>query len=86
MEFIKSSLRSQRNARLVWLKVVQHKQVKKERFFKSSQSTPYELMRIEKNQDLDRREQNMAVQCARFISVREGLVGKNIFNNQRLKN
>jgi hypothetical protein len=49
MEYVKFSLRLQRNARLVWLKVVRQRQVgRKERLCKSFQSTAYELRRMGK--------------------------------------
>ena len=85
MEFTKSSLRSQRNVRLVWLKVVWLRQVRKERSFKSFQKTPYESIRTEKNQeDLDHREVGTVVRHVRFISVREELAGKSILSYQSL--
>ena len=70
----------------VWLKVVRLRPVGKERFFKSFQKTPYELITTEKNQEnLEHRELDMAVQYIRFISVREELVGKSILNYQSLR-
>ena len=72
-------LKVRRNARLVWLKVVRLRQVGKERFFKSFQTTPYELTRTEKNQeDFDHHELDMAVRHVRSISVKEELAGKSI--------
>jgi hypothetical protein len=80
MEYVKFSPRLQRNVRLVWLKVVRHRQVGKEWLCKSFQSTPYELRRAEKKQeDLDHHGQDMAVQYVRFISVNGDLVGKSTF-------
>src|SRR5437763_10954629 len=79
MRHTTSYLKVRRNARLVWIKVVRFRQVGKERFFKSFQKTPYELIRAEKNrEDLDHREPDMAVRHARSISVREELAGKSI--------
>jgi hypothetical protein len=75
-----------KQTRSVWLRVVRLRQVRKERFFKSFQKTPYESIRTEKNQeDLDHRELDMAVRCVRFISVREELVGKSILSYQSLR-
>ena len=86
MGYTMSYLQVRRNVRLVWLRVVRPRQVRKERFFKSFQKTPYESIRTEKNQEeLDHREQDMAVRCVRFISVREELAGKNILSYQSLK-
>ena len=80
-----SYLKVRRNVRLVWLKVVRLRQVGKEWFFKSFQTTPYESIRTEKNQeDLDHRELDMAVLHVRFISVREELAGKSILSYQSL--
>jgi hypothetical protein len=80
-----SYLKVRRNVRLVWLKVVRLRQVWKERLFKSSQKTPYESIRTEKNQeDLDHRELDMAVRHARSIFVREKLAGKSILSCQSL--
>ena len=81
-----SYLKVRRNVRLVWLKVVRLRQVGKEWFFKSFQTTPYESIRTEKSQeDLDHRELDMAVLYVRFISVREELAGKSILSYQRLR-
>ena|SRR2546421_6245465 len=86
MGYTMSYLQVRRNVRLVWLRVVRPRQVRKERFFKSFQKTPYESIRTEKNQEeLDHREQDMAVRCVRFISVREELAGKNILSYQSLR-
>jgi len=80
-----SYLKVRRNVRLVWLKVVRLRQVGKEWFFKSFQTTPYESIRTEKSQeDLDHRELDMAVLYVRFISVREELAGKSILSYQSL--
>jgi len=86
MGYTMSYLKMRRNVRLVWLKVVRLRQVRKERFFKSFQETPYESIRTVKNQEnLDHRELDMAVRCVRFISVREELAGKSILSYQRLR-
>ena len=86
MGYTMSYLKMRRNVRLVWLKVVRLRQVRKERFFKSFQETPYESIRRVKNQEnLDHRELDMAVRCVRFISVREELAGKSILSYQRLQ-
>jgi hypothetical protein len=73
----------EKSVKLVWLKAERRRQVQKERFFPSFQRTLCELIKMGKNQgDLDRHELDMAVRYARFIFVREELVGKSIFNCQ----
>src|SRR5205814_7431169 len=80
-----SYLKVRRNVRLVWLKVVRLRQVGKERFWKGFQKTPYESIRMEKNQeDLDHREQDMAVRYVGFISVRQELAGKSMLSYRSL--
>ena len=55
--------------------------MRKERFFVSFQRTLYELIKIKKGQgSLEHHGLDMAVQYARFIFVREGLVGKSILS------
>ena len=74
-----------KNVRLIWPKVERSKLVRKERFFISSQRTPYELIKMEKNQEgLDHHVLNMAAQYAKFIFIRKGLVGKSILSYLRL--
>ena len=81
----KSYLGMQKSAKLVWPKVERPKQVRKERFFTSSQRTPYEAIKMEKNQEgLGRHVLNMAARHARFISVRKDLVGKSILGYLKL--
>src|SRR5215469_11030040 len=81
----KSYLGMLKSAKLVWPKVEWPRQVKKERFFATSQTTPYELIKMEKNQEgLDRHVLNMAARHARFIFVRKELVGKSILSYLRL--
>ncbi len=73
-----------KSAKLIWPKVERPKQVGKEGIFISSQKTPYEVIKMEKNQEgLDHHVLNMAVQYTRFIFVRKGLVGKSIFGYLR---
>jgi len=53
--------------------------VRKKRFLISSQRTLYELIKMGKNPEgLDHHVLDMAAQHARFIFVKEGLVGKSI--------
>jgi len=73
---MKLYLGSIRHAKLAWPKVERPREVRKERFFVSFQRTLYELIRKEGNQgNLEHHELDMAAQYARFIFVREGLVG-----------
>ena len=84
MGHTKSYLRMLKSAKLVWPKVEWPKQVRKERFFASSQRTPYEVIKMEKSQEgLDHHVLNTAAQHARFIFVRKGLVGKSILSYLR---
>ena len=69
------------NVRLAWLKVVRLRYAKKGKFFKSFQKTPFDLIKMEKNQEnLDHHELNMVVLYVGFISAGEELVGKNILS------
>jgi hypothetical protein len=79
-------LKMRRNVGPVWLKVVRLRPVGKERFLKSFQKTPYESIRMEKNQEkLEHHELNMAVRHVRSISVNGELVGKSIISYQSLR-
>ena len=70
-----------KNVKLVWPKVEKLREVRKERLFVSCRRTPYELIRKEKNlEDLEHHGLDMAVRYARFLFVREGLVGKSILS------
>ncbi len=78
---MKSYLGSIKRAKLVWPKVERPRQVRKEMLFKSSQGTLYESMKMEKNpESLRHHVLNMVARYARFIFVREGLVGKSILS------
>ena len=69
-------LGSIKGAKLAWPKVERPREVRKERFFVSSQRTP---LTKEKNQEnLERHELDMAARYARFIFVREGVFGTSI--------
>jgi hypothetical protein len=73
------------NIRFIWLKVVRPRYMKKGKFFKSFQKTPFDLIKMEKNQEnLGHRELNMVILYIRFISAGEELVGKNILSYLRL--
>ena len=77
--YMKFFLKSINHVKLAWPKVKAPRELRKERLFVSFQRTPYKLIRKGKNQEsLERHGLDMAVQCARFICVREGLVGKSI--------
>ena len=70
-----------KHVKLVWPKVEAPREVRKERPFVSFQGTPYESIGKEKGQEnLERRGLDMAAQYARFICVREGLVGRSILS------
>ena len=85
MGHTKSYLRMLKSVKLVWPKVKRPKQVRKERLFISFQRTPYEVIKVEKSQEgLDHHVLNTAVQYARFIFVRKGLVGRSILGYLRL--
>ena len=74
-------LKMGKRVKLVWPRVKKHREVRKERLFISFQRTPYKLIRKGKNQEsLERHGLDMAAQYARFICVREGLVGESIFS------
>ena len=78
--YTKSYLEMGRHAKLVWHKVEEPREVRKERLFVSFQRTTYESIRKRKNQEsLERHGLDMAARHARFICVREGLAGKSIF-------
>src|SRR6266480_633835 len=79
--YMKLYLKMGKRAKLVWPKVVQPREVRKERLFVSFQRTTYESISKEKNQEnLERHGLNMAARYARFIFVREELVGKSILS------
>ena len=81
MGHMKSYLGSIKSVKLVWPKVKRPRQVRKERFFTSSQRALYKSIKMEKNPEgLGRHVLDMAAQHARFIFVREGLVGKSILS------
>ena len=70
-----------KRVKLVWPKVEWPREVRKERLFVSFQRTPYESISKEKNQEiLEHHGPDMAVQYARYIFVREELVGKSILS------
>ncbi len=76
---MKCYLKIRNHVKLIWLKIKEPREVRKERFFMSFQRTLYELIKMEKGQgNLEHHGLDMAVQYARFIFVREGLVGKSI--------
>ena len=76
---MKSYLKMGKRAKLVWLKVEEPREVRKERLFVSFQRIPYKLIKKEQKQgSLERHGLDMAAQYARFIFVREELVGKSI--------
>jgi hypothetical protein len=78
---MKSYLGSIKSAKLVWPKVEWPRQVKGERIFINFQRTLCISIKVEKNQEnLERHGLNMAAQYARFIFVREELVGKSILS------
>ena len=67
--------------KLVWPKVELPRGVRKERLFVSFQRTTYESISKEKNQEnLERHGLDMAARYARFIFVKEELVGKSILS------
>ncbi len=77
--YMKFFLKSINHVKLAWPKVKAPRELRKERLFVSFQKTPYELIRKGKNQEsLKRHRLDMAVQFARFICIREGLIGKSI--------
>ena len=81
----KSYLRSIKSVKLAYPKAEPPRWVRKERLFISSRRTLYELTKVEKNPEgLDHHVLNMAAQYARFIFVRERLVGESIFGYLRL--
>jgi hypothetical protein len=78
---MKSYLEMGNHVKLVWPKVEEPREVRKERLFVSFQRTQYESIRKEKNQEnLEHHGPDMAAQYARFIFVREELVGKSILS------
>ena len=78
---MKSYLKMGKRVKLVWPKVEKPRELRKERFFVSFQRTLYELIKKGKSQEsLEHHGLNMAAQHARFIFVREGLVGKSILS------
>jgi len=82
---MKSYLRSIKSIKLTWPKVKWPRQVRKERFLISSQRTLYKLIKKGKNPEgLDHHVLDMAAWYARFIFVREKLVGKSILSYLRL--
>ena len=79
--YIKSYLEMEKRVRLIWPKVEEPREVRKERRFMSFQRPLYELIKKGKGQEnLKRHGLNMAAQYARFIFVREELVGKSILS------
>ena len=79
--YMKFFLESINHVKLVWPKVEAPRELRKERLFVSFQRTLYKLIRKGKNQEsLKCYGLDMAVQCTRFICVREGLVGKSILS------
>jgi len=78
---MKSYHKMGKRVKLVWPKVEEPREIRKERLFVSFQRTPYELIKKEKNQEnLERHGLDMAAQYAGFIFVREGLVGRSILS------
>ena len=68
-----------KRVKLVWPKIEKPREVGKERFFVSFQRTLYESIKKGKSQEsLEHHGLNMAAWHARFIFVKEGLVGKSI--------
>ena len=78
---MKLYLKMGKRAKLVWPKIKEPREVRKERFFVSFQRTLYELIKKGKSQEsLEHHGLNMAAPYARFIFAREGLVGKSILS------
>ena len=78
---MKSYVKMGNRVKLVWPKVKEPREVRKERLFVSFQGTPYTLIKKERNQgNLKHHGLDMAVQYTRFIFVKEGLVGKSILS------
>ena len=70
-----------KSVKLVWPKVEAPREVRKERLFVSFQRTTYKSISKEKNQEnLERHGLDMAARYARFIFVKEELVGKSILS------
>ena len=79
--YMKFYLKMQNYVKLVWPKIKEPREVRKERFFVSFQRTLYELIKMEKGQgNLEHHGLDMAIQYARFIFVRERLVGKSMLS------
>ena len=79
--YTKLYLEMGKRAKLIWPKVEKPREVKKERFFVSFQRTPYTSVKKGRNQgNLEHHGLDMVAQHARFIFVREGLVGKSILS------
>src|SRR5436190_13906219 len=77
--YMKSYLKMGKRVKLVWPKVKRLRELRKERFFVSFQRTLYDLIKKGKSQEsLEHHGLDMVVQYARFIFVREGVVGKSI--------
>ena len=82
---MKFYLEMEKRVKLVWPKVEIPREVRKERFFVSFQRTMYKSIRKGKNQEnLERHGLDMVAQHARFICVKERLVGESIFSYLRL--
>jgi hypothetical protein len=83
--YTKSYLGSIKNAKPAWPKVEKPREVRKERFSVSFQRTLYESIKKDKSQgSLEHHGLDMAARYARFIFVREGLVGKSILSFLRM--
>ena len=77
--YTKFYLEMGKSVKLVWPKVGEPRKVRKEWFFVSFQRSLYESIKKEKSQeDLEHHGLDMAAQYARFIFVRERVVGKSI--------
>jgi len=78
---MKSYLEMGKRVKLIWPKVEEPREVRKERHFVSFQRPLYELIKKGKGQEnLERHGLNMAAQYARFIFAREELISKSILS------
>jgi len=79
--YMKFYLEMGKCVKLVWPKVEAPREARKERLFVSFQRTTYKSISKEKNQEnLERHGLDMAARYARFIFVKEELVGKSILS------